>query len=113
MYCRVVRANNIDALDIVGIATEAGTDQYRSEDAAYLDTRQWTPQHQAEAEQFKEEFGVLRDARQTFRDTIYEYPLQAQPRIARGSEHAKLKGRDRNSACPCGSGRKYKRCCGA
>lgn len=37
---------------------------------------------------------------------------QKQTRIAKLNRHASPKEPDRNSLCPCGSGRKYKRCCG-
>jgi preprotein translocase subunit SecA len=112
IYCRVIKLRWPDALDIVGIAT--GTEPYRSEDAAYFDARFWTAEQEAEAKQLQQDLGILRDVNQTVSDVVWEYPLRkagdVHPTSAIGRP---MKGRERNSPCPCGSGRKYKRCCGA
>ncbi len=112
-YCQAVKLKFPDARDIVGIATETGTDEERSEDALYYDASGWTEQDRAEAQRIAEELDLLGDIRQ-FTGVEYEYPdpPSASASAPMGVPGHRMKGRDRNTACPCGSGRKYKRCCG-
>jgi len=112
-YCMVVKLKFPDATDIVGVATETGTDDRRSEDAVCLDARFWTERDQAEAERLVADLGLLQEIKR-FSGVEREYPepaVLALPMLAGTPGHT-LKGRDRNAPCPCGSGRKYKRCCG-
>jgi hypothetical protein len=109
-YCMVAKLKNPQALDIVGIATESGSASPRSEDLIYLDTRVWTPEAQAEAQRLQDELALLK------RGTLHagreeEYPDI--PSVPIGST-IRRSGRKigRNEPCPCGSQRKYKRCCG-
>jgi hypothetical protein len=51
--CMVVKVNFPEALDVVGIATESGFGDGRSEDAIYLDCRKWTKEDQQEAKSLK------------------------------------------------------------
>jgi hypothetical protein len=104
-YCLVVKLKHPQAMDIVGIATETGWGDRRSEDAMYYDARVFTKEDRQEAERLAEEFGLLKKT-QMFRGMVREYPVPLQP----GED--RMKGRKRNASCPCGSGRKYKRCCG-
>ena len=48
-----------DALDIVGFATESGRDAHGSEDAAYLDAREWPAAAQEEAKRLQRDFEIL------------------------------------------------------
>jgi hypothetical protein len=111
-YCMVLKTIYPDAEDIVGIATEDRTAVSRSEDVVYLDAREWNEELQSEALSLQEEFDILRnyersDAR------VQEYPeTPAQPSVEPAARGRNMKGRDRNLPCPCGSGRKYKKCCG-
>jgi hypothetical protein len=50
---RVVKLKWPDALDIVGFATESGRDAHGSEDAAYLDVREWSDEAQEDAKQVR------------------------------------------------------------
>ena len=93
-----------DALDVVGIATEPLTSAGRSEDFVYLDGRHWSHNMALEAASLQEELGILQEMR-PFQQTEHEYP--------RAFQEAMRKGRNRNKACPCGSGRKFKKCHGA
>lgn len=107
-YVYIVKSQIPDALDIVGIAleTQAPYSEHLSEDVIYLDARYWTDEDQKQAERVEQEFienGFL-GSRNYYHKTIYEYPQ---------TQEKKFKGRDRNKICPCGSGKKYKRCCGA
>lgn len=112
-YCLATKLKWPNAEDIVGIATETGMDESRSEDAVYWDARVWTEDERADAERVVTEMGLLRDIRQ-FAGIVYEYPNRSprQSSTPVGGPRAKTKGRDRNAPCPCGSGRKTKKCCG-
>jgi hypothetical protein len=44
-----------EALDVIGIATETGDDESRSEDAVYLDARDWPAEAEAEARRLQDE----------------------------------------------------------
>jgi len=102
-YCMVLKLDRKDAEQIVGIATEAGsTSRYRSEDALYFDATKWTTEEEAEARKVKEHFGLLKDV------TMHHRTEQEYPSPIRSSQL----GPSRNSPCPCGSGKRYKRCCG-
>jgi len=108
-YCNVVKLKFPDAQDIIGIATETGNEERRSEDVLYFDAREWTEQDRAEAQCVADDLGLLADIRQ-FTSVEHEYPELPLTRPARSGN--RMKGRDRNAACPCGSGKKFKRCCG-
>ena len=113
--CMVTKLVYPDAQDIIGIATETGSvmNEHRSEDALYFDTRYWTEEQQAEAQKLQQNLGILTDVT-TFAGVEQEYPSipgeSAQEPNKRPVQS--MKGRDRNTPCPCGSGKKYKKCCG-
>lgn len=94
-----------DALDIVGIAMEPGLQGPKTEDALYVDLRNWTPELQAEAEEYREKLSLLKHVARHAAQ-VMEYPVE--PRQSKGREPHSL----RNSPCRCGSGRKFKKCCG-
>jgi hypothetical protein len=110
-YCFVTKLSFPEALDIVGIATESGNPGGSGEDAIYFDAREWTPELEAEAKSLQVDLGLLTNL------TMHsgkekEYP-DTQPLDKHGPSVSPLmKGRDRNTPCPCGSGKKYKHCCG-
>lgn len=43
---------------------------------------------------------------------LTDYVTNSHAKVARPTEHKKYPGTNRNDICPCGSGKKYKRCCG-
>lgn len=102
-----------DAEDIVGIATEDRTAASRSEDIVYLDAREWNEELQVEALSLQEEFDIMREVeRVDFR--VQEYPdIPTQSPDAAPADARNIKGRDRNLPCPCGSEKKFKKCCGS
>ncbi len=57
--CRVAKLEFPDANDILGIATEAGHPDGRSEDLLRLDVREWTDEMAATARELQEEFDIL------------------------------------------------------
>ncbi len=112
-YCMVIKALYPEAEDIVGIATEDRTTEARSEDVVYLDARHWTDEDQAQALSLQEEFDILREY-ERFDTRVQEYPeIETQPRDSLHHTTRNMKGRDRNRPCPCGSGKKFKKCCGS
>ena len=65
------------------------------------DASEWSDEQQANALSIKKAYkdvNLLTD-RQISQRTYF-------------AERVKMKGRDRNKLCPCGSGKKLKRCCG-
>lgn len=97
-----------DATDIVGIATESGLYAVpRTEDAIYLDTRDWTPEMQANAEAIREEFEIFVTP-DTHYAQVKEYPTTRRD----GRLVHPVPKNPRNKPCPCESGKKYKKCHG-
>lgn len=115
-YCVITKLRYPDALDIVGVATETGTDEHRSEDLIYYDAREWDADTEAYALSLHNDIGLLKDVTEA-RFVEYEYP-----HVARGAGHPPAmrpatiaratRKVGRNDPCPCGSGNKHKRCCG-
>lgn len=109
--CWVLKALRPEAKDIVGVAVDQGD---RSEDAVYLDARTWSDEDQAEALRLQQDLDLLQDDLSGYVIRTEEYPDP--PDQVAGpmpSEVSAMKGRDRNGSCPCGSGRKFKKCCGS
>ncbi|GBD15236.1 hypothetical protein HRbin26_00122 [bacterium HR26] len=106
-YCSVVKFLHPDIMDIVGIATESEVGAEGSQDIVYLDGREWTTEDEKEAARLHE-LGLLQ-RRVVFKGVEFEYPDPG----AAGASIKRLKGRNRNQPCPCGSGRKFKHCCGS
>jgi len=111
-YITCTKALYPQALDIVGIATENDLEaEHRSEDALYLDARGWTEEQLADARRYQQETGFLTNITK-FAGKEREYPVEPK-RSAPGTRSASpMKGRDRNKPCFCGSGKKFKKCCG-
>jgi hypothetical protein len=113
--CEVVKLEYPDAEDIVGIATELGDAAGRSQDVVYRNARVFTEEDRANARQFAKAHRLGENVVRTV-GTEYDYPHPDNP----GSSmpflallpRPPMKGRNRNAPCPCGSGRKFKRCCG-
>ncbi len=113
--CLITKLMYPEALDIVGIATEASPvlTERRSEDAMYFDARKWTEEMQKEARSLQQDTGLLTNLTK-HASVVREYPYQ--PERTQHTSHAssatRVKGRDRNKPCFCGSGKKFKKCCG-
>jgi SEC-C motif len=113
--CLITKLMYPEALDIMGIATDANPDftAGRSEDAMYFDARNWTEEMQEEARSIQQDIGLLTNTTK-HATTVREYPYQ--PKRTQSASHTSsaspMKGRDRNKPCPCGSGKKFKKCCG-
>ena len=111
--CEVVKLRFPEAIDIVGIATEKGRNAFMTQDLVYRDARGFTPEDHKAAEEVVKVFGFLTDMAQS--NTHYsEFPHPATPqlKVPFNWKPRRMKGRDRNQLCQCGSGLKYKWCCG-
>jgi hypothetical protein len=105
-HLTVVRGQHASAKHVVGIATEplpqpGSGEGWHGEDLAYLDGTEWDEGQQAEAERLSRDLNILTKAR-VHRSSDHEYPRPSNINYA--------KGRNRNATCPCGSGKKVKRC---
>jgi len=91
-------------INIIGIATET-KDGNHSEDIAHLDASEWTEDDNEKACKLEKMMiceGVLNN-RVISNWRTFEYPKDTK---------TKYSGNKRNVPCPCGSGKKYKKCCG-
>jgi SEC-C motif-containing protein len=104
-YCSVVKLHYPDAQHIIGIATEPlDRGDYRSEDFAHLDATEWNEDLERQARSSKADLGIFTNVK-TYAGRELEYPVEERqkPRTLVS----------RNSRCICGSGKRFKRCCGA
>jgi hypothetical protein len=103
-YCHVAKLKYPEARDIIGIATEAGLGERRSEDLMYLNTSDWSAKAEAHAREIQQQLGLLKEVK-ALAGREYEYPVdhKGRPRTRTPS---------RNSPCPCGSRERYKNCHG-
>ncbi len=93
--------------DIIGIATETKESEH-SEDIIHLDAHNWSQQEYAQAEELEKQMikeGVL-NIRKMKRVGIQEFPKKDMK-----IKSSPISGKERNMPCPCGSGKKFKRCC--
>jgi hypothetical protein len=103
-YCHTVKLKWPNAQDIIGIATESGLNENRSEDMIYLDGSTWTAEDEVHAKEFYEQFPLLKKARMT-RGVAHEYPVDH-----KGEKRGTIQSR--NSLCKCGSGKRFRTCHG-
>jgi len=109
--CKAAKLECPDAQDIVGFATEPGLEGDKTEDVIYLDARNWTPELQADAEEIREDLKLLKQLTM-HQGRFHEYPKPPPPKRTADPRKRKQPQSLRNSACPCGSSRKFKKCCG-
>lgn len=100
-YCAIARLDFPNVEQIIGVAHESTENIHSTEDFLCLDARGWTKEEIKHAEMLREEYkkhNLLGERKYNH----YTRNLLIEP----------MKGRDRNKPCPCGSGKKYKKCCG-
>jgi hypothetical protein len=111
-FCRVAKLTYPDAQGFVCYATEPGlTNPLRSEDAAYIDFADWTAEDEAEARELQQKTGFFTNVSVSHRE-IKEYLVPVSPNKLFRARLTREPKSFRNSPCPCGSGKKRKRCCG-
>lgn len=119
-YCFVLAWKRRQHRQVVGIATEAGVGGERSFDLFLLEPQEWTSELEEEARQIQSRLGILQEKNlKLTRVHQTEYPKAPRRSLAQMSEVERLlrhsamrRDSGRNERCPCGSGRKFKRCCG-
>lgn len=99
---------------VVGLATERyAAGQGFSLDAVRVSIPVWTADHQRTFEGIQRDLGYFAAPRYT-QARADEYPPPPATTSRTKDSSGNLRARPgRNTPCPCGSGRKYKRCCGA
>lgn len=103
-YCSIAKATRAGSADVVGFATESGASlRFRSEDFALLEDSKWTNADTEEAIRLQSETGIL--------SKVEVSPVRIKE-YAGGSDQSASEEVGRNAPCPCGSGKKYKKCCG-
>jgi len=75
-YLQILKLKYPEALDIIGLATETGTSEERSEDFMYFDASKWTIEENREAKELEKELinHNLLGNRTMFSGSIKEYP---------------------------------------
>lgn len=108
-YLLIAKFRFPEIKNIIGIATETGHKDERTEDFMYLDATTWTEEDNLDASELEAEFinkGLIGKVKLS-KTNVLEYPNRKSEPITYG-----MKGYERNNPCPCGSGRKFKKCCG-
>jgi hypothetical protein len=93
-HCQLTKLRHPEVQDIVGVAAKPANSDIRSEDLFHFDARVFSEEQRATAQRFLQQPGMGPEM------TLRSFPVLP----------AKV---GRNSPCPCGSGNKFKRCCGA
>lgn len=102
-YCFAVKHRFPSAHHVIGIATEPGLNELRSEDMFYLITRDWSKANERRAASIVRETGFTTKMRSRMSKPFSD---AAEPPYV----HAKYPKVGRNDMCPCGSGKKFKYC---
>jgi hypothetical protein len=93
---------------VIGIAMEHPSAGVESFDACLIDVREWTPEMVSDTEALKAKRGFFRSDMRTTHGSDKEFSdIEI---VCHGSQHSVKV--PRNSPCPCGSGKKFKKCCG-
>ena len=108
-YLVILKLHFPKAVNIIGLATETKFSHGESEDFLVIDASAWTEKDNEEAKKVEMEMkqnGLLA-TRTMFEGAVEEYPSMNQELTA-----VRMTGSNRNMTCPCGSGKKFKKCCG-
>jgi len=103
-YCHVMKLKWPNAKHIIGIATEDGLEERRSQDLIYMDMAKWDEELETYAVEIQERLGLLKQARMS-KGREHEYPVD-RLRVTREGLPS------RNSQCECGSGKRFRNCHG-
>jgi hypothetical protein len=119
-HCLITKLKYLDAENIVGIATESGRTGLGSEDMILFDCKDWGQEMQDNAEEVKSMMikqGLLGEYQKPRGGFVRDYPKNPDEKIPfqldfKNNDFSRGKGRVKNSICPCGSGKKFKKCHG-
>lgn len=111
MYSRIVANRHRGSRWIVGIASEPANEVSRTFDMVLLDNSTMSNEAREEAEQDSKVTGFY--TKERIRDIGVSSSTEYPP-LERAVRRIVLSGKSgRNAPCPCGSGQKYKKCCGS
>ena len=105
-YLYAAKVQNVDMNKFIGVALESKYDTSESEDFAYLNTSNWNNEDLIRAKKIEE---LLIKQGLLSKRTKKVYQVEEYPTI---NFDIKMNGNNRNKPCPCGSGKKFKKCCG-
>lgn len=107
VYCSAMKITYPHLIDIVGLGFGVDSEGGGSEDLLYLDGREWDSSLNAAIQEDMRRLDIFQTQPQHRMQRFHavEYPDTPKP-------GKRIKGREANSRCPCGSGKKYKKCCG-
>lgn len=106
--CGAAKLRSPDLKRVIGIATDAPkfAGNTNSEDMLLMEFQDWSSERQAHYEAANRELRFFQTSQmQMSKQTVSEFPRAP----GKPSKHVKV---GRNERCPCGSGQKFKRCCG-
>lgn len=117
--CFIARDRLSHVKKVLGISTECGFPRQSLCEFVLLDAETWSMDQHKEAEKLRRDTGLFTRVRE-YHETTHEYPgttsrdqlLPQYPERSRGFIRKFGHKIGRNESCPCGSGKKYKRCCG-
>lgn len=104
-YCVIAKGHFPQVKTVIGVAHESNEEFGSSEDFLYFDASNWSQEDQQYSEELREIYcarGLLGN----------RHKVRLSYNRTDGPVVNKLKGKHRNQPCPCGSGKKYKKCCG-
>lgn len=120
-YCQFSKLNHPSLKAVIGVACETRNDDrpltdtffQQGQDYVFCDFSEWDEEQEIEAKFVQKEYianGLL-SKRKMFHGKVNEFPEDINnPR--KSMKVSEMKGTDRNKPCPCGSQRKFKKCCG-
>jgi uncharacterized protein YchJ len=111
-YCWLVATKHPEYDRIYGIASEAGDEPYRTFDILAVEGK-WSPQLESIAAEIRKELDVTGGGHvHRFKEELAAFQAVEALKKTSLRAHRRLDGKiGRNDLCPCGSGKKYKRCC--
>ena len=113
-YALAAKLRFPNASQVVVIATEPlGGSELTSEDVLYVDVSELNDEQEKLALIARDDLGYLADVRSSRSFDLQIESIQKPFYILDTSRNPKVAKSRRNSSCPCGSGLKFKRCCGS
>ena len=112
-YCFLVHSKHRAYRRVVGIASDAADERFRTFDALLVEGEQWTPAMESMAAEIQADLGISGEGPIHRIGEVIQVGPAKKPA---GQSQQRVRHRDdgkigRNDRCPCGSGKKFKHCC--